>query len=125
MSNNHLTADLDALAEVFAALSNPQRLRIFLRLAANCLSPECSEDEVRFCVADLGTDFHMAPSTLSHHLKELRRAGLMRMERNGRRIECSVRADTVRQLAALFAELPPVREFAPESGAAASRRDRG
>ncbi len=106
MSNNYSRTEVEQLAAIFAALSNPQRLRIFLKLASGCLASDCAEDEVRYCVADLGADLPMAPSTLSHHLKELRQAGLMTMERNGRRIECSVRLDTLRRLSALFTDVP-------------------
>ncbi|MHA1112904.1 MAG: ArsR/SmtB family transcription factor [Alphaproteobacteria bacterium] len=76
-------------SQMFKALSNPHRLRLFLRLA-DCCQGVCAGTgaEVRRCVGDLGADVGIAPSTLSHHLKELRRAGLIRMERNGQRVEC-------------------------------------
>lgn len=76
-------------AQMFKALANPHRLRLFLRLA-DCCDGVCAgtEAEMRRCVGDLGADLGIAPSTLSHHLKELRRAGLIRMERNGQRVEC-------------------------------------
>lgn len=74
---------------MFKALAHPHRLRLFLRLA-DCCGGGCAgtEAEMRRCVGDLGADLGIAPSTLSHHLKELHRAGLIRMARNGQRVEC-------------------------------------
>ena len=80
-------------ADIFKALSNPHRLKIFMRLAG-CGSDSglcCADDKVRECVGDLGCNLGIAPSTVSHHLKELYRAGLIRTQRQGQRIEC--RAD--------------------------------
>jgi ArsR family transcriptional regulator len=93
---------------VFRALSNPQRLRIFLRLAA-CCGPGvcCGADiaEARRCVGELGRDLGIAASTVSHHIKELRNAGLMHVERSGQRIECWICADAVRFLSDFIATL--------------------
>jgi len=47
------------------------------------------------CVGELGQDLEIDPSTVSHHLKELRRSGLIRMERRGKRIICWVDRETI------------------------------
>ncbi len=81
--SNYTTLQVHQLAEVFKALANPNRLQIFLRLAS-CCSPgtKCdSEAAVRQCVGELGQDLEIDPSTVSHHLKELRRAGGVRVEK--------------------------------------------
>ena len=91
-------------AEMFKALSNPHRLALFSRLM-NCCTPgtKCSPDEaVRFCVGELGEGLDIAPSTLSHHLKELNRAGLVSMERRGKNVECWLEPETLQNLAAFF-----------------------
>lgn len=87
------------LAEIFKALSNPHRLEIFYRLST-CCEPgtACSIDATRMCVSDIGSDMDIAASTLSHHIKELTRAGLLRTERKGKQIECWVEPDTARGL---------------------------
>ena len=89
---NYRTNELERIAEMFGALANPKRLEIFTRLASLCRpSIDCSGPECETaCVSELGRGLGIAPSTLSHHLKELRRTGLLRMERNGRQIDCSV-----------------------------------
>jgi ArsR family transcriptional regulator len=99
----------ERLAEAFKALSNPNRLKIFLQLM-NCCAPGtvCSAEGVtadlvtKSCVGDLGEGLAIAASTLSHHIKELNRAGLIHMERRGQHIDCWVDPDTVDELYRFF-----------------------
>lgn len=56
----------------------------------------------RQCVGDLGKGLGIDPSTVSHHLKELRRSGLLRMERCGKTIQYWVDRGTVVELAGLL-----------------------
>jgi ArsR family transcriptional regulator, arsenate/arsenite/antimonite-responsive transcriptional repressor len=96
--------DTQQFADIFKALSNPHRLKIFMRLA--CCGSEgmscCSSDKVCECVGELGGKLGIAPSTVSHHLKELYRAGLIRMNRNGQRIDCSVDPEVLKGIADFF-----------------------
>jgi ArsR family transcriptional regulator len=100
--------EIGAFAEIFKALSNPNRLRIFLRLASCCApgtraSIDTDVDpEGCACVGELGQDLGIVPSTISHHIKELRRAGLIRMERRGQKIECWIDPETVVALREFF-----------------------
>ncbi len=89
---------------MFKALSNPQRLRIFLKLAECGCSTECvaSDDGSAPCVGDLGENLGIVQSTVSHHIKELRQSGLMQVERRAQKIECWANADALRTLAAFF-----------------------
>ena len=108
MSNNR-NIEIGQLAEMFKALGNTHRLAIFLRLAT-CCPPGTrwvSEPEARRFVGQLGEELDVAPSTLSHHIKELRRAGLIQMERKGKNIECWVNGEALSRLAHLFVELSP------------------
>jgi ArsR family transcriptional regulator len=95
-------------AEIFKALSNPNRLRMFLHLVTCCVPGTVgsfdAEAGVSACVGDLGRDLDIVPSTVSHHIKELRRAGLVRMERRGQKIECWVDPVILRDLALFFEE---------------------
>jgi ArsR family transcriptional regulator len=103
MSN--IRIDVDDAAARFRALGNPHRLRLLLRLVSCCPpGTACSgtREEVATCVGDLVASLHLAPSTISHHLRELRRAGLVRMERRGQRVECSVVAEALRGLEEFF-----------------------
>jgi ArsR family transcriptional regulator len=100
------TVDLERLAAMFKALSHPQRLRMFVKLASRCcISASAGSAGVRAtycCVGDLGADAELAASTVSHHLKELRQAGLMQVERNGQKIDCWISEETLRLLASFF-----------------------
>ena len=100
------------LAAMFKALGDPTRLRIFEFLCA-CCCPVAVEDtgNVRpvsgptvgeVCCQVLGTD--KIPSSVSFHLKELRQAGLITMERRGKNMICGVSRDAVARLAAYFAQ---------------------
>ena len=103
--SNYSTTNPEELAEAFKALSNPNRLQIFQRLLTCCAPGSvCSADTVSgFCVGELGEDLAVAPSTLSHHIKELQRAGLIKTLRKGKNVECFVDVDTVRELMEFFA----------------------
>ena len=85
----------EALAAAFKALGDPTRLRIleFLRCC-----PEGAEiDEAGQCrpsralsVGEVCCRLDQSMSTVSFHLKELRLAGLIRTEKRGRSIYCSI-----------------------------------
>jgi ArsR family transcriptional regulator, arsenate/arsenite/antimonite-responsive transcriptional repressor len=79
------------LARIFRALGDPSRLAIF-ELVREC----CREDsghsaaDLRNSVSEIAKEFDLSLSTVSHHLKELRTAGLIKCERQGQHIFCSV-----------------------------------
>jgi ArsR family transcriptional regulator len=106
--SNLRNADAERLSHAFKALSNPHRLSIFIRLAA-CCPPggTCNADaDIRECVGVVGKNLGLAPSTISHHIKELHRAGLIKMKRRGQTVECWVDPETLDSLATFFK--PPV-----------------
>lgn len=89
---------------MFQALANPHRLALFHRLSSCCTpGTACSQDDaLRQHVGELGEGLAIAPSTLSHHLKELNRAGLIQMQRRGKHVECWVEQATLDELAAFL-----------------------
>lgn len=90
-------------ALAFKALSHPHRLTIFLRLANCCEKHGCdTEDCARFCVGELGKGLGINQPTVSHHLKELHRAGLIRTRKAGQSTECWVTESTVDELSVFF-----------------------
>jgi ArsR family transcriptional regulator, arsenate/arsenite/antimonite-responsive transcriptional repressor len=104
MSNSR-SIDTEKLSHTFKALSNPHRLSIFLRLASCCCGPEvaCDTDiAMRECVGTVGKNLNLSPSTISHHIKELHRAGLIKMKRRGQIVECWVDPETLDFLAEFF-----------------------
>ena len=95
----------EKIASQLKALSNPNRLRIFTELAANCTRGEACDldsDGTRCCVGDLGEQVDVSQSTLSHHIKELRQSGLINVERQGQRIEVWANQEAVSGLADFF-----------------------
>jgi ArsR family transcriptional regulator len=91
------------LSAAFKALSNPHRLRVFLRLAEACREGCCCEpSELTCCVGELSEGLDIAPSTLSHHLKELHRVGLIRCERSGKNVNCCVDEGALTSLVQFF-----------------------
>lgn len=96
--------DVQIHAEMFKALGNPHRLAIFQRLTTCCApGTVCEMNAAYFTVGEIGEDLDIAPSTISHHLKELFRAGLIDTRRNGKNIECWIEPKVLDQLAQFFA----------------------
>ena len=98
-------------AEIFKALSNPNRLRIFVRLASCCAPGTVSlidEDHTAY-VGELSNELDVGKSTVSHHIKELRRVGLLRTERRGQKIACWVDPERVNALMQFFVFEPVVQ----------------
>ncbi len=86
------------LARIFKALGDPTRLAIF-ELVRDCGHPDgCSEDEAGDNLTQIAERFHLSLSTVSHHVKELRTAGLITCEKRGQRLYCWVEPDVLRQL---------------------------
>ncbi len=107
---NYHTRNIDRFSAVFSALSNPHRLQIYTILSG-CCSPgsACNMDAVTACcVGELGNELDIAASTLSHHLKELSRAGLIHMQRDGKQIICSVNSEMLNELRQYFHGTPEV-----------------
>ncbi len=97
---------------MFKALGDPTRLRIF-QFLRTCCCPVAVEETgaVRpiegptvgeVCCSVTGEE--RITSTVSHHLKELRLAGLITMERRGKNMICGVNRDAVARLAGFLDE---------------------
>lgn len=106
--SNYSDKNIETYAEMFKALSNPNRLRIFMRLISCCQPGTVASinsttgEEGCACVGELGQDLGIVASTISHHIKELRRAGLIRMERRGQKMECWIDPETLTALRDFF-----------------------
>lgn len=119
------------LALAFKALGDPTRLHIFQTLC--CCARGVEVDEAGACrpagslsVGEVCCRLGGSLSTISHHLKELRLAGLIHMEKRGRSIFCSVNPTTVGLLGRFLTEAGtgchPHAAVAPPAEASTSQR---
>ena len=76
------TDDPAALAATFKALSDPARLAILDFLAAP--DPTCCANDGAVCACDLEAPTGLSQPTVSHHMRILVEAGLVRSEKRGR-----------------------------------------
>jgi DNA-binding transcriptional ArsR family regulator len=101
--------DFTNLSQIFSALAGETRLQLLLALQAKaltCLDPATCDLSERCCdVGELAEATGLAMSTISYHLKELRRAGLIQTHRRGKHIYCSINVETAAQLAQFFESL--------------------
>ncbi len=114
------------LALLFKALGDPTRLGIF-QMLRRCAGTEAGVEigesgELRpagsLSVGEVCCRLGGTASTISHHLKELRLAGLIRMEKRGRWIYCSVNPEALARVREFAEEPGPYREVAaPETAA--------
>ncbi len=83
--------DIERLARMFKALSNPNRLRLFLNLLDES-KLDLAKGRVHDCflVKLLGGLGDLGAPTVSHHVKELSDAGLIHTQREGKQLTCSV-----------------------------------
>ncbi|WP_432093570.1 ArsR/SmtB family transcription factor [Streptomyces sp. bgisy100] len=85
----------DDLAKVFKALGDPVRLRLLSMIA--------SREGGEICVCELTPAFGLSQSTISHHLKLLKQAGLIASERRGTWVYYRLLPERTDMLAAVLA----------------------
>jgi ArsR family transcriptional regulator len=95
--------DLSAQAAVFKALGDPARVAILATLAR-------AEHEV--CVCDFTSGLDLNQSTISHHLKLLKDAGLVTSERRGTWGYYSLASDARDRIDAALAAVLPIKVLA-------------
>jgi ArsR family transcriptional regulator len=97
------------LAAAFKALGDPVRLRLLSLIAAH--------EGGEACVCDLTGAFELSQPTISHHLKVLRDAGLVRSERRATWVYYRVRPEVIGLLATVLVPGDvPLRSTCPPDG---------
>ena len=99
MSND----DVQRLSRVFRALSNKNRLQIFLNLLDESRL-DLAKGRTHDCfLANIISGLRIGAPSISHHLRELEAAGLIDTEKEGKQLVCSIRPEVMSELAAFFA----------------------
>jgi ArsR family transcriptional regulator len=79
-----LKLDDQQLALISKALGDPKRFQMLQRIGTSRETPTCT------CICEWTG---LAPATVSHHLKELENAGLVKVERHGKFAQITLRRD--------------------------------
>lgn len=113
IKHNTIVMKLSNYSKIFKALSNEQRLEIFMMIRKECCSPGGKGDlavamkDKKLCPVAGAIDrafskvcgcMKLSRSTISHHFKELQNAGLITCQREGQMYRCRVNADVVEGL---------------------------
>lgn len=88
--------EIPLIASMLKALAHPVRLRMI-----DLISSGGGE----LCVCEFETHFELSQPTISHHLKILRDAGLIRSRQDGTWVRHAIDPDSVESLSALLSRL--------------------
>lgn len=100
--------ELSNLAKMFKALSNEQRLKIFMIIYSQCCAVDAEAGvvfpdkscckvarTVQRAFSSVCDCMSLSRSTVSHHFKELQNAGLIHCIREGQSFRCSVNEEAI------------------------------
>lgn len=90
-------APADDMAQLFRALADPNRLAIF-ELVRERGGGVHTLEEAENSISKIAREFDLSLSTVSHHLKQLRNAGLIRCEKRGQTVYCLPEPDALRAI---------------------------
>ncbi|MDC0662484.1 ArsR/SmtB family transcription factor [Marinobacter sp. SS21] len=85
----------ERLSRAFKALSNPTRLRIYQQIKNK---PASEPTDTGCKLVDFINSLKVGAPTVSHHIKELVNAGLIRVERQGKFMNCYLEEDMKEEL---------------------------
>ena len=95
--------DINRMSKVFRALSNKNRLQLFLNLLAESRL-DLAKGRTHDCfLATILSNLRIGAPSISHHLRELESAGLIETSKQGKQLVCSIRPDLMQEIARFFA----------------------
>lgn len=95
------------MAKIFKALSNPNRLELYLKIAE---AHEASFETGGECsVADIMSCLNIGAPTISHHIKELANAELITTEKRGKFLICRINEKLVAEVSQLLTLQQPTK----------------
>jgi ArsR family transcriptional regulator len=90
------------MSKVFRALSNKNRLQLFLNLLDESRL-DLAKGRTHDCfLASIINNLRIGAPSISHHLRELESAGLIETSKEGKQLVCSIRPDAMADLALFF-----------------------
>jgi ArsR family transcriptional regulator len=84
------------MAKVFKALSNHNRLELYLQIVKKYET--CYKTNCECLIIDIAESFNIGAPTISHHLKELTNAELIYTERKGKYLVARVNEEVVNEV---------------------------
>lgn len=103
-----MNIELSEMASIFKALSSEPRLKI-LRIIYECGCVKTDDSNQKVVCVEMDQPFttacecmDLSRSTISHHIKELQKAGLITCERKGRSFHCQVNTDKIALISDYF-----------------------
>lgn len=98
--------DTNQLAKILKALSNPNRLELYLEIVKK---NEASYKTGEECfVTDMINSFNIGAPTISHHLKELTNAELITTERRGKYLIAIINKKTLKEVGSTLTFKPKI-----------------
>ncbi|HIC44323.1 MAG TPA: transcriptional regulator, partial [Sulfurimonas sp.] len=104
--------DMQQKIKIFKALGNETRFLIFKNIftggytcSIDKKDPNIDTSSHTTCVSTIAEHFNFSLPTISKHLKELREANIVTMEKKGNKIYIEPNIETVRELGGCFTTL--------------------
>jgi ArsR family transcriptional regulator len=92
---------MENISQLFKALSDEKRLEIFeliRREETECDKDCCDIAEKGSCICDIAEKVGLCQATVSHHIKELRYAKLIKTEKRGTWVYCRINNDALAEM---------------------------
>ena len=92
--------DTKKAAKIFKALSNPNRLELYFKIAEMHESSFPTDSEC--FVTDIISSLNIGAPTISHHIKELVNADLISTDKKGKFLICKVNEELIEEVSKLL-----------------------
>lgn len=92
--------DTKKAAKIFKALSNPNRLELYFKIAEMHESSFPTDSEC--FVTDIISSLNIGAPTISHHIKELVNADIISTEKKGKFLICKVNEELIEEVSKLL-----------------------
>ena len=104
---NELDINFTRLSKLFKALSDENRLKLFIIIYEAVENCDCKKDDwnEEACIKSLAENLNITLPTVSHHIKELVNAGLVITNKKGRWVQCQTNHESLDEINNFFMKL--------------------